>query len=270
MNRRTVLLALILSISAAWIASALMKKGGLFGSGDKGPEVLVAKDDIAMREILSDILFVKQPVPPGLFVKNMVTKLDPKRKHFALHPIVKGEILYQGKMGVVDAEPELSYMIDRNQGVITIAVTAVTGVSGILKPGDYVDVYATYIKEQLQGLPAQKRPAAITKRIVSGCKVVAVGNDVVAPTKSKDAASNFNRKRTGGEPKRVTLAANDSDMERIVYAQTNGKIHLALKPDDDKSKGMPAGYSTTDMQEDLFTTIECIRADKSELVRVDR
>lgn len=274
-NRKAILLALILSVCMGWGAYVFLKKRGKADSAGTR-EVLVALNPIPERQVLSAQMFVKKTVPEGLFSKDMVTKLDPDIGHYARHSLLRGEILYQSKLGIVDEEPELSYMIDRPQGVVTIGVTDITGISGILKPGDYVDVYATYTKAQLEGLPKESRVEAITRRIVPGCKVVAAGDEVISPVGGPGAAlAKFNRKRVPHSLKRVTLAVNDTDMEKIIFAYTNGKVHLALKTDAEVETDKLPGFSSRDLQKDLFVkkdvhNIECFRADKSELVQVER
>jgi len=259
----------------ALVAYAYVKKSGtgiLGGEDSTGlMSVLVAAEDISERRVVSGKMFVSRPISAALFSEGMVARLDPAATYYARHPMIRGEILYESRLGNAAEEPELSYMVDRDQGVITLGVTDVTGISGLLKPGDYVDVYATYSRDQLAGQEKQDRTESITRRIVSGCKVVATGREVLSPVKggSRPEADRFDRKREMDSLKRVTLAVSDTDMEKIIYAYTNGKIHLALKSDEEQTPTGRHGYSNHDLQNELFTTIECIRADRTEWVRVD-
>lgn len=269
MNRRGILFALVVSMGLAWMVFALMKGGSWFGGkAPEGPMVLVAKIDIPERQLLTPEMFVPQVVPAGMYAQMMVTALDPAVRHYARKPVMRGEILYQSALGNVNEEPELSYMIDRTQGVVSIAITAVAGVSGILKAGDYVDVFATYnIKYKGDG---GEKTEPNTKRIVTGCRVVSIAGGVLPPTKVPDVAGNFSRQRTEAEVTRVTLAVSDTDLEKIIYAHTNGKIHLALKADDKKTGHPYTVYDEDDLQADLFNVVECIRAEDYRLLRVDR
>ncbi|MBI4179741.1 Flp pilus assembly protein CpaB [bacterium] len=262
MNRKTVLIALVVSLTAAWLASLFFKKGD---SASSGRTVLVAAQDIPERMVLSENLFVRQAIPKEMHNPNMVGKLDPRHKVYANGPVGRGEILYKNRLSGTDTEPELSYMIDREQGAVTIGVSAVTGV-GILKPGDHVDVYSIYdLQSRSEG--ADIKPA-VTKRIVSACRVLVVQDQVMAPVKT---GSNFGRPRVVvANIKRVTLAANDEDIKKIILAHTRGSIHLALRQGDDKATGEQTAYSTLDMSAELFPSVQCIRADKVQYVRVDR
>lgn len=279
LNKKIVLIALVISLSMAWLSYLFIKKRNTpMGAGDAQAAalktVLVATEDIPERKTLSEGMFVPTSIPMQMHHENMISDLDPRAEFFARQAITKGEIFYRSKMGVVGEEPELAYMVDWNQGCITLRVTDVTGISGILKPGDFVDVYATYTKDQLNGLPVKDHAESITKRIVPACRVVATDNEVlspVGPDAKKGAA--FNQKRGIVDLKRVTLAAKNRDIEKLVHASTNGKIHLALISDNDKRRNEPPGFGTKDLYEDLFNknvhTVECIRAGKTELVYVD-
>ena len=271
MSRGVILFALVISIAMGWGAYVYLKK-----DVREVLEVLVAVDNIQERQAIAPQMFIKKTVPKELFLNTMVTKIDPSFAYYARHPLMRGEILYQSALGRVEEEPELSYMIDRTQGVVTLGVTDVSGVSGILKPGDFVDVYVTYSKGQLEGLPKESKVESITKRVVSGCKVVACGAEVLSPVGGQNTAWNkFNRPRVPSSQKRVTLAVSDADMERIIYAQTNGKIHLALKIDGQEGPDRLRGFSNKDVVSEMFVqkqlhTIERIRGDKSELVQVEK
>lgn len=271
MNRRGIIFALVVSMGLAWMAFALVKGGGggWFGAkAPEGPSVLVANIDIPQRQVLSPEMFVSQVVPAGMYAQMMITQLDPAVRYFARKAMTRGEILYQSSIGNVTEEPELSYMIDRTQGVISISITSVAGVSGLIKPGDYVDVFATYsIKYKADGGGEKSEPN--TKRIVTGCRVVSIAGVVLPPTKTPDVAGNFSRQRAEAEVSRVALAVSDTDIEKIIYAHQHGKIHLALKSDD-KSTGSHPVYDDDDLQADLFNVVECIRAEDYRLLRVDR
>lgn len=268
MNRRGIMVALVVSLGLAWLASALVKGGFSFGGDVK--EVLVAAIEIPERQVLNEKMFVKQEIPADLFAAGMVTTLDKPAQYFARTGLLKGEILYQTRLGLVKEEPELSYMIDRTQGVITIGITSITAVSGIIKPGDHVDVYATYEYKVKDLDGGKERTEATTKKIIPSCRIIAVGKDVMPPVKGR-LAGQFGRQRAAVDVKQVTLAVSDTEMERVIFAHTRGKIHLVLKSQvGDTAPEEHPGYSSQDVQTDLFETVECIRANKVEFVRVEK
>lgn len=264
-NKKAVLVAMAAVFLSAWLVNTFLKSGLSFlpfrrAKADTSKQVLVAGMDIPQRQTLSEAMFVRQGIPKEQFNESMVTQLDPGAS-YALLPIVRGEILYRSKLGLVKDEPELSYLVDWNQGCVTIRINDVTGVSGLIKPGDYVDVYATYTfsKERTQEQSAAKKAEAITKRILTGLKVVATDIEVLPPVGG--GVQNINRVRAVGDAKKVTLAAKSFEIEALVHAYNKAEIHLALISDALKKKRELAGFDTG---------IECIRGDKSEMFYVER
>lgn len=274
-NRRALFLILLITLVGSWAAYAMFT--GKLISFFKPPKpvevktVLVAAIDIPQRLTMSEPMFVRQTIPIELYNDNMVSQFDPAVPCYAAQPISKGEILYRNKLGLVNQEPELSYMIDWNQGCITIATTEVTGVSGLIKPGDFVDVYSTYKTGKDERGGAEK---LATRRILRGLQVVATDVEVL-PSVGGIGPQNFNRQR-GTPPvgtKRMTLAAKKEEIEVLVQAYNVSTIHLALisdafKKKDDALRALigETEYLSRKMEEPPVGGIECIRGTKVEMV----
>lgn len=267
-NRKAVLIALLVSFAAAWIAYSVLKGGLPFLSGrakTEGVEVLVAANDIPERQPLNDLMFVRQTVPKDLFHQQMVTQLDPATPSYAKAAIVRGEILYGNKLGKIHDEPELSYMVDWNQGCITIRATDVTGVSGILKPGDFVDVYGTF--DVTKG--AEKR--VVTLKVAAAMRIIATEVEVLPPAGGN--VKQFGRARMMGPINRVTLAGTTPELRKLAHAsgQATSPLHLALVNDAVGRGEAIAGVDTADIQRqrtDVDDAIDCYRGTKFERVFV--
>jgi Flp pilus assembly protein CpaB len=84
-------------------------------------------------------------------------------------------------------------------------------------PGSSVDVYATYVRDDLgTGANSTRDPAIV---VASGVPVLA----------TDDAGSTTGATRTIG----VTLLVDEADASAIAYAVTHGRIVLALVPPED-------------------------------------
>lgn len=267
-NRKAVLIALLVSFVAAWIAYSVLKGGLPFMSKTikaEGVEVLVAANDIPERQPLNDLLFVRQTVPKDMFHDQMVTQLDPATPAYAKGAIVRGEILYRNKLAKIQDEPELSYMIDWNQGCISIRATDITGVSGIIKPGDYVDVYGSY--EVTKG--SDKK--VITLKIAAAMRVVATEVEVLPPAGGN--AKQFGRARGMGPITRVTLAGTTTQLRKLAHAsgQSTSPLHLALINDAVGRGEAISGVDPSDIERqrtDVDDSIDCYRGAKWERVYV--
>ena len=267
LNKKALFILMLVCFGASWAAYAIFKGGlsSLF-SRKKPVEdkmVLVAAFDIPQRLVVAEHMLVRQAVPIQLYNENMVSQLDPKVPVYALTPIARGEILYRDRLGLVNQEPELSYMVDWNQGCVTIHVNDEKGVSGLLKPGDYVDVYATFTfeKEQVKEMPPKEQVYSSTSRILSGLKVVATNLEVLQPT----GGITINRVRTTApDVKRVTLAGTPDQLEKLIHAYNKAEIHLALISDAVKKMNDRLSFDTG------YVKIECVRGSNSEVVYVER
>ncbi len=268
LNKKAIFILMLVCFGASWLAFAIFKGGvGSLFSRKKPVEdkmVMVAAFDIPGRQALADPMFVRQAVPLGMYSDNMVSQLDPNVPVFARTSIGRGEILYRDRLGLVNEEPELSYMVDWNQGCVTIHVNDEKGVSGLLKPGDYVDVYATFTfdKEQTQEMPAKERVYSSTNRILTGLKVVATDLEVLPPT---GGGITINRVRaTAPAVNRVTLAGTTTQLEKLIHAHNKAEIHLALTSDAVKKMTDRLSFDTG------YVKIECVRGENSEVVYMER
>lgn len=282
LNKKALVILMLVCFGASWAAYAIFKGGlsGLF-SGKKPVEekmVFVAAFDIPSRLALAEPMFVRQPVPLQMYNENMVSQFDPKVPVFAKTSIGRGEILYKDRLGLVNEEPELSYMVDWNQGCVTLHVNDVKGVSGLLRPGDYVDVYATfhvYLENEAQkpssemNIWPEEKPEqgkvstySTTKRILGGLKVVATDMEVLPPA---GGGQNINRVRaTAPDVKRVTLAGTTTQLEKLIQAYNKAEIHLALISDAVKKMNERLSFDTG------FIKIETVRGENSEFIYVER
>lgn len=154
--------------------------------------------------------FPANSVPAGAFrsVEDAI-----RGGRVALRPIVPGEPVLADKVSGTDGRAVLAANIAEGMRAVAIPVTAVTGVSGFVRPGDTVDVLLT---RQLPGDGAGGQDY-MTDVILERVKVLAV--DQVA-----------NEKET--EPKVSRTAVVEVDQfgaQKLALADQLGKLSLALR-----------------------------------------
>jgi pilus assembly protein CpaB len=122
---------------------------------------------------------------------------------------------------------DLSLRIDSNHRAISINATGESGVSELLKPGDYVDIIA-YLAEKKEGTTVLNPDLA--KMILQGIKVLAVDKML-----SRDDNVKSNEKDQGKTQATflVTLSIPTTSLEKLVLAEGVGSIKLALRPIED-------------------------------------
>lgn len=117
--------------------------------------------------------------------------------------------------------PGLSYNIPEDKRAVTVAVNEVIGVAGFIKPGDKVDVIATF---------AFDPPQSTT--ILQNVTVLAIAQEMQSDAEQKAKLSTS-----------VTFALSPSQAERLVLAESLGEIRLALRPP--QAVGIASAKGTT-------------------------
>ena len=100
---------------------------------------------------------------------------------------------------------------------VTVALDPIIGVGGFLKPGDHVDVVATF----------NVNNGTVTKTVLQNVLLLAAGAEIVAAEGKK-----------GDKPvtqPNATLAVMPTDAEKLILAESKGKLRLTLRRPDDVS-----------------------------------
>lgn len=169
----------------------------------------------------SDLERVQIPVrwmPPAA-----IQSFDTNRGLVALEAVPRGALLQGGMAG---PPPELQ----PGQREIAILINAETGVAGKIRPGDLVDIYATF--EQQSG-SAQKGQARV---IVANAPVLAIGRLQSMETQQGDV----NNRYAQSQVVPVTFALSVPDSLKVTYAESYAtKVRLALIAPGTRSEADP-------------------------------
>ena len=122
--------------------------------------------------------------------------------------ILNGKLLKTGQNANIN---DLTAVIPKDKRAITIPVDDVAGISGFIKPGDFVDVLVI-LSVQLNGQNAAQ-PASFY--LLQNIQVLASGSNLSASQKTQYST--------------VTLAATPEQTLKLNYAATYGKIRLVLR-----------------------------------------
>ena len=127
------------------------------------------------------------------------------------HPITANDVLRPRDRGF------LASVLQPGTRAISIAVDAVSGVSGLIWPGDHVDVVLTH--EIASADPAHH---ALSETVVSDVRIIGIDQEIVqgAPTASTSA---------GKVVRTVTLQVAPNQVEKIMVAGHLGTLALAIR-----------------------------------------
>lgn len=223
--------------------------------------IVVARTAIPARtSILPAMLEVKRLPEPAVLPNSL---RDPEEAVGAVtrDAVVAGEPLIRDRLWPKGQQPGLTFAIPAGKRAVTVAVNEVVGVGGFVKPGDLVDVLATFDREFFG------QESTVT--VLQGVQVLAI-----AQTMKDDGKADAKVSTT------VTLAVTLEEAQRLTLAEERGKLRLALRPSGGESPvkvpaataanllgGRPAPRPAVRVTPP-GTVIEIIRGADRDLVRV--
>ncbi len=177
-------------------------------------KVVVAATDIPMatalrEEVLRVVDWPSASRPEG-------APSDPRQVagRVALATLFKGEPILDPKLASTTAGSGLAALLPAGMRALAVRVDDVVGVAGFIHPGDRVDVLVTMKPSDTSGAPP------VSKIILQGIRVLAVGKDVADVSSGRDKAL----------PATVaTLMVDSAQSEKLALAATKGSILLALR-----------------------------------------
>jgi pilus assembly protein CpaB len=259
-NKVLIFLGLFLGLVSAVLVVVYLKSAGGESSGDTSGAVLtpvvVAKADISagtaiteenwqqmveIKEFTSDVVLAGAYRDTGDVI-GFVTRV----------PLVAGEQVIPTKVtatgaAIADGEnPPLAYVVPEGKRGVAIQVSSVIGASGLVRPGDYVDVILTVRIEPADtteggsvtgGVTLESGKDQIARTVLQNAQVLTIDQDVAvtaagegtegAPAVGEDSEAN-------PEATTVTLAVSPVHGEVLSAAETcgenfSGRLALSLR-----------------------------------------
>lgn len=217
--KRLLLMSFILSLLITGILYMYLNKLNTPSKVEEFSNVLVAatnipKGTVIEKKMLKELKLPKDSIQQG-YVKDYTLAVGKITKE----NIIKDEIILIEKLQNEKIN-ELSFNIDENHRAVSVNVTGDTGVSYLLKPGDFVDIIV-FLSEKKESSKVVRKD--IAKVILQNVEVLAVDRNMTRENNPKD---------DGKIPARffVTLSVPSKDVEKLVLAEDIGKIKLSLRP----------------------------------------
>jgi pilus assembly protein CpaB len=221
-GKRALLFALILGLLTAggiyFYLASLSKEAEV-----KTAPVVVVVRNIPGRTILRSESLEVQQIPRELVHARALTSLEEARGRIALVPLVAGEQLLADRVaGGEGATGDLAYRIKPGQRAITIAANEISGVAGLVQPGNYIDVLVTLEKDDY-GRDA-------TKTILQNRLVLAVDSQM--SQRSAEQSTTV---------KHYTLEVSPGEAEVLTFAEEKGKLKVVLRSQGDQKSAETGG-----------------------------
>jgi len=134
----------------------------------------------------------------------------------------------------------LASVLAPDSRAISIRVDEESGVSGLIRPGDHVDVLLTQVFEKAD--PARR---ALTETVLRNVRIIAIDQEIAQGGRGVAAAM-------GKPAQTVSLELTPEQVQRITVAKQLGKLSLAVRAAVDKRDNTDAGVmSSCDVSPEL-------------------
>lgn len=181
-------------------------------------EVFVAKKALPFGHILApeDVVAIQWPrdsVPDKAFQdKAVLFPADATKRRTVVRQMEKFEPLLGSKVTEPGEDAGLNTRLARGMRAFTIRVDVTTGMAGLVRVGDRVDVYWT----GSAGSMSPDMQGEFTKLIESGVSIIAI---------DQNSQENY---ESNGVARSLTVEASPQQVARLAQAQVTGKLSLSL------------------------------------------
>lgn len=211
--------------------------------------VLVATQDVPKGSTIDNNSVGVAVIPMQHVQPQAATSLDRIAGMVTLVPISKGEQITLNKlMPVKEAAPvagTLAMVTPIGKRAITISVDSISGLGGMIRPGDYVDVVAMTVIPVSTAEGNQVTQSAVVP-LFQNVLVLAVGQNTGAVPPAAEGRYQTEQPAAAGASPLITLALSPQEANFLAFIQEQGKIRLSLRsPADAEVEPLrPASWDT--------------------------
>lgn len=212
------LVAVVLGLIAAFVAKSYMSnrieeiESGLKG---KMTEVIVAKSDLERGAVLSPDSVAVRQIPIEYAHEQAVTpsSYDAAAGEKLSFDVKAGQMILWPMLEEKKA-PSFSHRVEVGRRAMTVPVDEISSISGMLEPGDMIDLMATVDRDGRK----------ITVPLLQYVQVLATGQRSIDDPKSGERR----------EYSTVTLDTTPQQAQQVIAAREEGRITALLRNPDDK------------------------------------
>jgi pilus assembly protein CpaB len=216
-GKRLILISFILAVISSLVIFMYLKPLKKANIAVVEKTILVATETIAERTLIEKKMVKEIQVPESEIFKDYIVDSSNIVGKYTKDVILKDEGFHNGKL-INSIDDELSLKIEGNNRGVSINVNGSTGVSDLVKQGDFVDVIV-FLAEKKDGEKIL-RPDLSTI-LLQNIQVLAI-----------DKVLNRDGEKRIEVPSSylVTLAVPVFDIEKLTLAEDIGKLKLVLRP----------------------------------------
>ena len=258
-SKYALVLALVLGLIAAFAVQRHI--AGVEAEAQKLNEpvgLVSAKENIAAGTQLRADLLESKDLPQRFMSEQFVTWNDQDKLlgKVASQNIPKGDLILK-QLVEVNQPPPPTTGISNGRRAYTIATDLISGVAGMIKPGDRVDVLG-HLRD-LESGPAPRRGAPAASGGQSVSTVVLLEDVLVLGVGAYGGRHTGGRGRDGADSSSVTLSVKPLEAEVLAHVQKEGALSLALRREGDRTQAQPEAVDS----KTLAQTLQKLRAGAS-------
>ncbi len=217
--KKVKILALLAAVVTALLIFVFLST--LINVGDgKGVNILSAAQDISANTVITEEMLMMVEVPEGIVLPGALTRMSDAVGQTAFADIIVGEQVLSSKL-IVPGETvanTLAYAIEPGMRAITIGVDNMSGLAGMIHPGDRIDLLAELDVEGVTN----------TELVAENIKILAVDSvlDKSGKVANGDVAAytTITLEVTAIQAMEVSLAANSGPMRAIMRSPMDEEI----------------------------------------------
>ncbi len=192
-------------------------------------QVMVAATDIAPGTPLTEELISTKEVPAQFLPANPLLRED--LAYYLDQPVSgsidAGDMILTSDFVVAEVARTLSARVPTGERAMTMPVDAISGVGGLLQPGDRVDILGTFpVGQEDELIPeagGRDSIGFVTMTLLQNVTLLAVGQRISDMGDGQYFAGYSN----------VTLSLTPDEAELMIIAQTRGELTLLLRNRED-------------------------------------
>ena len=215
---------ILILFGVAWVSAALLT--WFLYSATTAPRqearsrVLAAAHDLPVGTILKKADLKTVSVLASDLPRGAVLTDKNALEHVVLYPVNANEPLSNSKLSLLTGAEGISATIDPGHRAVSVQITDVSGVAGLIAPGSSVDVLFTRTGNMSE---------ALTSTILQNVKVLAIGRAVqIGQTLDPKAP----------RVPVATLIVTPEEAQKLELAKNEGKISLSLRNPLDRMAGV--------------------------------
>ncbi len=179
--------------------------------------VVTAVQRIPAKTVITAQMIEPKPIPAKYVNERAAVDLKEVVGKITRSDILPGEQVLRDKLAKdKDISDGLSFMLQPGRRAVTVAVNEVSGLAGLVRPGDRVDVMGTF---DLKGAGE-----SMTSLLIQNVDVLSVDQS------TNPSAGNGQDGKKSAPARTVTLSVTPDEGQHLILCSEKGSIRLVLRP----------------------------------------